>query len=90
MSGVLKLKCFDTILDAGATEDETDILLQGSREVTKDNKKVTEWYGERVELNAMRSRQFVSFIERKLEAHGVKKVIPDDKILHDAYRKTVS
>jgi hypothetical protein len=40
----------------------------------------------RVELNAMRSDQLVAFVERKLEQHGVKKVIPDDKDLAQAYR----
>jgi hypothetical protein len=33
--------------------------------------------GERVELNAMTSRQMVDFIETKLAEHGVAKVVPD-------------
>jgi len=33
--------------------------------------------GERVELNAMTSRQMVDFIEAKLTMHGVAKVVPD-------------
>jgi hypothetical protein len=40
----------------------------------------------RVELNAMTSDQIVAFVERKLEQHGVKKVIPDDEDLARAYR----
>jgi hypothetical protein len=36
---------------------------------------------ERVELNAMTSRQLVDFIEAKLTAHGVAKFIPDDSTL---------
>ena len=32
---------------------------------------------ERVELNAMTSRQFIDFIEGKLSRHGVAKVVPD-------------
>ena len=32
---------------------------------------------QRVELNAMTSRQLVDFVERKLNEHGVAKVIPD-------------
>ena len=35
----------------------------------------------RVELNAMTSRQLVDFIEAKLTAHGVAKLIPDDATL---------
>jgi hypothetical protein len=31
---------------------------------------------ERVELNAMTSRQFIGFIEAKLTVHGVQKVVP--------------
>ena len=41
---------------------------------------------ERVELNAMASDDLITMIERKLKAHGVKKVIPDDKLLGEAYR----
>jgi hypothetical protein len=40
----------------------------------------------RVELNAMTSDQLVTFVERKLEHHGIKKVIPDDEELAEAYR----
>lgn len=39
----------------------------------------------RVELNAMTSPQFVSFIERKLDEAGITKVIPDDDVLACAY-----
>ena len=44
----------------GATEDEIEFLLGG----------------ERVELNSMPSDVFVEFVERKLEANGVAKVVP--------------
>jgi hypothetical protein len=40
----------------------------------------------RVELNALTSDQLVAFIERKLEEHGVKKIIPNKEQLDDAYR----
>ena len=36
---------------------------------------------ERVALNAMTSRQFVDFIERKLVEHGVEKVVPADDVI---------
>jgi hypothetical protein len=41
---------------------------------------------ERVELNAMTSDALVAMIERKLQAHGVEKVVPDDDLLEDTYR----
>ncbi|MPZ58741.1 MAG: hypothetical protein GEU91_20070 [Rhizobiales bacterium] len=41
----------------------------------------------RVELNAFASDDLIAFIERKLEEHGVEKVIPDEATLADAYRR---
>ena len=45
--------------------------------------------GQRVELNAMTSPQLVEFVERKLKLHGIKKVIPDDDKLAEAYETFV-
>jgi len=42
---------------------------------------------ERVELNAMTSRQLINFVEAKLQQHGIKKVIPNRKTLADTYRE---
>ena len=53
----------------GATVAEADFLLSGRR----------------VELNAMTSDQFVAFIEEKLIAPGVRKVVPDDALLAEAF-----
>lgn len=82
----------DSIIKAGATDEEADILVQEKNTDRWDKEKEKfvpgKWHGERVELNAMTSGQFVELMESKLEAHGVKKVIPDDEILRDAYRKT--
>lgn len=61
----------------GATQEEIKILCQGR------------WNGERVELNAMTSDQFIEWLERKLTEHGVKKVIPNQEILESAYRRAV-
>jgi hypothetical protein len=41
---------------------------------------------ERVELNALTSDALVDMIERKLAAHGLKKVIPDSDALAETYR----
>ena len=40
----------------------------------------------RVELNALTSDQFIDFVERKLTAHGVKKIIPAKTVLAETYR----
>ncbi|RDL51841.1 Type 2 DNA topoisomerase 6 subunit A [Ensifer sp. M14] len=56
-----------TLRRYGATEDEIDFLVKGR---------------ERVELNAMSSPKMINFIERKLEEHGVRKVVPDQATLH--------
>ena len=53
----------------GATQEEIAFLMEGKR----------------VELNAMDSDQFVAFVERKLEEHGVEKVIPDGETLEATY-----
>ena len=41
---------------------------------------------ERVELNALTSDQLIAMIERKLKVHGIKKVVPDDDLLREAYQ----
>ena len=41
---------------------------------------------ERVELNAMTSDALITMIERKLRECGLKKVVPDDDLLAEAYR----
>jgi DNA topoisomerase VI subunit B len=40
----------------------------------------------RVELNALASDQLVAFIESKLQQHGIKKIVPNEEMLADAYR----
>jgi hypothetical protein len=45
----------------------------------------------RVELNAFTSPQFVEWLEGKLTEHGLgKRLIPDDTILADAYRRATA
>ena len=58
----------------GATEAEIDFLLHGEGNT-----------GQRVELNAMTSDQFVAFVERKLTEHGAAKVVPSAETLAGAY-----
>jgi hypothetical protein len=64
----------------GVTREEIDFLI----EEWAGHKK---WRGKRVELNAMTSDQFVSWLLSKLDAHGVRKVMPDEKTLEHAWRR---
>jgi hypothetical protein len=45
---------------------------------------------QRVELNAMTSRQLIDFVENKLRQHGIRKVIPDNKTLAETYQMFVA
>lgn len=66
------------LLRSGATAAESAFLAGTSS--------YSYWTGSRVELNAMDSGQFVAWLEQKLKAHGVKKVVPDRATLEAAYR----
>jgi hypothetical protein len=44
----------------------------------------------RVELNAFASADFVAWIERKLDQHGVLKVVPDETALTMAWRRSIA
>ncbi|MGI8836581.1 MAG: hypothetical protein ACR2H4_08080, partial [Pyrinomonadaceae bacterium] len=55
----------------GATSEEIEFLVGG----------------ERVELNAMTSGQFIEWIETKLQEHGVEKVVPDEETLVATYKR---
>jgi hypothetical protein len=42
-------------------------------------------HGQRVEPNMLTSRQFIEFVEEKLGAHGIGKVVPDADTLQKAW-----
>jgi len=67
--------------ESGATEEECAFLVRGGYPGG--------WTGERVELNAMTSRQFIDWLEGKLKAAGVQKVVPDQAVLEKAYRRAL-
>jgi hypothetical protein len=47
--------------------------------------------GERVELNAFTSPQFIEWLESKLKEHGLdKRLIPADEVLEEAYRRALA
>jgi hypothetical protein len=64
-------KTRDNLLRNGATEAEAEFISAGQR----------------VELNMLTGRQFIDFVEQKLDQHGVKKLIPDDNVLGIAWRR---
>jgi hypothetical protein len=63
------------------TDEEVD-FLRGSRSWKS-------WTGQRVELNALTSRQFIDWLEGKLRQAGVKKVVPDAAVLGEAWRRAL-
>lgn len=69
----------------GATPEEQTFLFTGERRRNSATGKVY-WPGQRVELNAMTSDQFVAWIESRLTTHGVTKVIPAPETLAKVYR----
>jgi hypothetical protein len=60
--------------DSICTEAEKEFLLSGRR----------------VELNAFTSPQFVEWLETKLTEHLGERLIPDDDVLEDAYRRALA
>ncbi len=70
-----------SLKSSGATEAECVFLVQGRKE--------GKWFGYRVELNAMSTDQFITFLERKFADHGVEKVVPKEAMLQDGYRRAV-
>lgn len=69
----------DSMRSYGCTEAELEFILGESLDGD----------GERVELNAMTSRQLVDLIEDKLREHGVKKIVPSDAELATIYAREV-
>jgi hypothetical protein len=69
----------ETLARHGATPAEIDFLIRNSSPFGFE--------GERIELNAMTSEQFIKFIERKFEEHGVSKVVPESEVLERHARR---
>jgi len=63
----------------GATDEECNFIVQ---------QRGSYWVGQRVELNAMTSRQLIDWLEAKLKAAGVTKVVPGKKMLNEAFRRS--
>lgn len=65
----------------GATEEEIAFLVS--------TRAYRGWEGQRVELNAMTSDQFITWLEKKLIANDVQKVIPSAEGLGNAYARAL-
>jgi hypothetical protein len=65
----------------GATEEECAFLVRRGADGG--------WTGQRVELNAMTSDQFIAWLEQKLVDAGVRKLVPDQAALANAYRRAM-
>jgi hypothetical protein len=71
---------------AATTKTRPGILREQLKENGATGVEIEILLHERVELNAMTSDALVAMIERKLKAHGIEKVIPEDKVLEETYR----
>jgi len=68
------------LLENGATNDEMQFLCSGGN-------RWDGFTGRRVELNAFASADLVRWLEKKLNQHGITKVIPDGLTLEAAFRR---
>jgi hypothetical protein len=72
---------------AAATKTSAAILREQLAENGAVDAEIAILLNERVELNAMASDDLIAMIERKLKDYGLKKVVPDDDVLAEAYRE---
>ena len=72
---------------AAAARTDKDTLRDQLTENGATAEEIAILIDERVELNAMTSDALIEMIERKLTAHGLKKVIPDNDALAEAYHE---
>jgi hypothetical protein len=72
---------------AAASKTSPDILRDQLAENGATDAEIGILIDERVELNAMTSDALVAMIERKLDDYGLKKVVPDDALLAEAYQE---
>ena len=73
---------YRNLLKYGATDAECEYLCsKGS---------AGRWAGNRVELNAMSSRQFLDWLDARLTEAGVTKFVPDEESVLEGYRRALS
>jgi hypothetical protein len=69
-----------SLIRNGATEEEIK-FLRGQEIFDFRRRGKNRFKAKRVELNAMNVPQFIFWLERKMEQHGVEKVIPPEAML---------
>jgi hypothetical protein len=72
---------------AARTKTNEDTLREQLAENGATDAEINILLSERVELNALTSDALIAMIERKLKDYGLKKVIPDDDVLAEAYEE---
>jgi hypothetical protein len=75
--------------DPGDLLDDWDIPPEEGAFLVKKQLAPKLWAGQRVELNALRSRQFINWLEAKFRAVGIKKVIPEQATLVVAWKRSL-
>ncbi len=70
---------------AAATKTDESQLTAQLRENGATDEEIAILLEERVEINALTSDALIEMIETKLEAHGIKKVVPSIELLADTY-----
>lgn len=103
-TGTARYRCCSSvqIIDLGLRlkdVEECDLEWESTTGLRHSRQKLRTWGatdteisaldGDRVELNAFTSGDLIEWIERKLDEHGVKKVVPDRATLESAYRRTL-
>jgi hypothetical protein len=71
---------------AAATRIRANLLREQLAENGAAAAEIDILLNERVELNALTSDALIAMIETKLKAYGLKKVVPDEDLLAEAYR----
>ena len=81
---------YGDIADLAAEPNNSNISDERLAEAGLDAAAIGFLRHQRVELNAMTSRQLVDFVETKLQQHGIKKVIPNATTLAETYQMFVA
>ena len=80
-------------IDGLETEDVHLQAVGAARQNLRDNgatdDEIKFLLHQRVELNAFPSDELVAWIEQKLDEQGVKKIIPDEELLTEAYQRAL-
>lgn len=67
----------------GATKEEQDFLIPVKQGY------YGRWEGKRVELNAMMTDEFITWLKKKLDLHKAEKVVPEEDELAATYRHAI-